>query len=284
MRIPRGTRRHVAVLAVALALLFGAVAAAGATAAAPADSYTARLSGATEVPPRTTPGGGEAAIQISPDGQSLSYTVTVRDITNVTMGHIHIGAVGTNGDIVLPLVPAAAPGGGPRNGVIGQGTLTAAQLVGPLQGKPLGDLIAQLDAGNAYVNIHTATGASPATLAAGDLPPGEIRGQLVRSTVPAAAATATRSAGATATAPAAASTATRSVAVAATATRSVGATVTAPPSPSPTVAPVGMPSSGGGYGAQQAWQPWLAALAALLTLGLAGLLRYRRLQRGEGQP
>jgi len=235
MGIPRASLRHVAVLTVALALLFSAGAAVGATAAAPGDRYTAQLSGATEVPPRTTPAGGEVAIEIAPDGQSLSYTVTVRDITNVTSGHIHSGAVGTNGDIVLPLVPPAPPGGGPRSGVIGQGTLTAAQLVGPLQGQPLSALLAQLDSGNAYVNLHTATGASPATLATGDLPPGEIRGQLVRTTAPAAA--------------------------------------TAP------TAPVGgMPSTGGGHGAQRAWQPWLATRAALLTLGLAGLLRYHRLQ------
>lgn len=185
MGILRGTLRLVALLSAALALLLGDGAAIGATAAAPGDTYTAQLVGATEVPPRTTPASGEVAIQVSPDGQSLSYTVTARDITNVTMGHIHIGAVGTNGDIVLPLVPAAPPGSGPRSGsVIGQGTLTAAQLIGPLQGKPLSDLIAQLDTGNAYVNIHTATGASPATLVAGDIPSGEIRGQIVRSTAP----------------------------------------------------------------------------------------------------
>ncbi len=230
MDIRRGPLMLVAVLVGALALLLGAGATAGA-AAAPGDSYTVQLTGATEVPPRTTPASGEVAIQISPDGQSLTYSVTVRDITNVTMGHIHIGAVGANGDIVLPLVPTAPPGGGPRSGVIGQGTLTAAQLVGPLQGQPLSDLIAQMDGGNAYVNIHTATGASPATLVAGDIPPGEIRGQIVRTTAP-----------------------------------------TTPPS----TMPAGVPSTGGGYGAQQAWQPWLAALAALLTLGLAGFLRAGR--------
>lgn len=233
MSVRKGTLPLVAVLVGALALLLGDGAAVGATAAAAGDNYTAQLVGATEVPPRTTPGSGEVAIQSSPDGQSLTYTVTVRDITNVTMGHIHVGAVGTNGDIVLPLVPTAPPGSGPRSGVIGQGTLTAAQLIGPLQGKPLGDLIAQMDAGNAYVNIHTATGASPATLAAGDIPPGEIRGQLVLAMVP---------------------------------------------STPPSTMPAGVPNTGSGYGAQQAWQPWLAALAALLTLALAGILRVARRQ------
>jgi hypothetical protein len=146
--------------------------------------YTAPLSGGEEVPARTTPGSGQAEFQVSADGQSLTYTVTVSNMTNVTMGHIHIGAKGTNGDIVLPLVPTAPPAGGPRSGTIGQGTAVATQLVGPMQGKTMADLIAQIDAGNAYVNIHTASGASPATLQPGDIPPGEIRGQIVPTVAP----------------------------------------------------------------------------------------------------
>ncbi len=254
MGIHRDARRLVAVLVAALALLLGAGTTVGATTAAAGDSYTTQLSGASEVPPRTTPASGEVAIQVAPDGLSLSYSVTVRDIANVTMGHIHLGAAGTNGDIVLPLVPPAPPGGGPRSGVIGEGTLTAAQLTGPLQGQPLSALIAELDRGNAYVNIHTATGASPATLVAGDLPTGEIRGQLVRAATPAAASTATRAAATTATTTRSAggpaqTTATRAAtatgatvtapAAASTATRAAAATVTVPPSPSPTVAPGG---------------------------------------------
>ena len=157
----------------------------GATTQGAGAAYRAPLSGGEEVPPRTTPGSGEAVFRVSADGQSLTYTVTVSDIKNVTMGHIHIGAKGANGDIVLPLVPAAPPAGGPKSGIIGQGTADASQLVGPMQGKAFSDLIAQMDAGNAYVNIHTASGASPATLQAGDIPPGEIRGQIALSTVPA---------------------------------------------------------------------------------------------------
>jgi len=147
----------------------------------PGASYTAQLTGGEEVPPRTTPASGQATFQVSADGMSLAYTVTVSNIANVTAGHIHLAPRGQNGDIVLPLVPTAPPGGGPKSGVIGQGTATAAQLVGPLQGKTLLDLVAAMDAGTAYVNIHTASGASPAAQVPGDLPPGEIRGQIVAS-------------------------------------------------------------------------------------------------------
>jgi hypothetical protein len=164
-------------LAALVALVFGAVPL-GASTLGPGAAYTAPLSGGEEVPPRTTPAGGEATFQVSADGQSLTYTVTVRDITNVTMGHIHLAPAGANGDIILPLVAMMPPAGGPKSGVIGQGTATAAQLVGPMQGKTLAELVAEMDAGNTYVNIHTAGGTSPATLQPGDIPPGEIRGQI----------------------------------------------------------------------------------------------------------
>src|ERR687886_936289 len=100
-------------LAVALAAL-ALVGPAGAATRGPGASYTAQLSGGEEVPPRATPASGQATFQVSPDGQSLAYTVAVSNIANVTQGHIHLGARGQNGDIVLPLVPPAAPGGGPR--------------------------------------------------------------------------------------------------------------------------------------------------------------------------
>jgi len=246
-------------------------------AAGPGASYAAPLSGGEEVPPRTTPASGQATFQVSADGQSLTYSVTVQNIANVTMGHIHLGAKGANGEIVLPLVPMAPPTGGPKSGVIGQGTATAAQLVGPLQGQPLAALVAQLDAGNAYVNIHTGGGTTPATLQPGDLPPGELRGQIALTTAPVAGATATRAAGATAPAVATATRAgTATVTAAATATRPVAATVpatvppTAPPPP-----PAALPRTGGGYGTIGTTLPWLA-LAALLTLGLGLAFRARR--------
>jgi hypothetical protein len=180
-----GTIRALLGLMLAFGLVtFAPVGASGATQAGSGTSYTAQLSGGEEVPARNTPASGQATFQVSADGTSMTYSVTVSNITNVIAGHIHIAPKGSNGDIVLPLVPMASPGGGPKSGVIGQGTVTAEQLIGPMTGKSLLDLVAQMDAGNAYVNIHTASGASPATQMAGDIPPGEIRGQIVVAAAP----------------------------------------------------------------------------------------------------
>ena len=54
--------------------------------------------------------------------------------------------------------------------------ITAANLIGPLAGMEIADLIAELQSGNAYVNVHTNDGVDPANTGPGDFPGGEIRG------------------------------------------------------------------------------------------------------------
>ena len=70
------------------------------------------------------------------------------------------------------------PGGGRSSGVLARGTITAANLRGPLAGQPLSALIAQMRAGNTYVNVHTNDGVAPPDTGPGDFPGGEIRGQI----------------------------------------------------------------------------------------------------------
>ena len=226
----------------------------GSAAAPPGATYTAQLTGGEEVPPHATPASGQATFQVSADGQALTYTVTVNNLTNLISGHIHLAPKGQNGDVVLPVVPPASPGGGPKSGVIGQGTATADQLTGPLQGKTIADLVAQLDAGNAYVNVHTASGASPATQQPGDIPAGEIRGQIA----PGAPAGAAPSAGPAAT---------------------PGATPAAPSSMPGAVAapaPAAVPRTGGGFATRRDPRPLALALLAILAAGGVAVRRTRR--------
>jgi hypothetical protein len=138
------------------------------------------LRGRNEVPPHATPASGEAVFRVKDDG-SVSYRLVVEDIRNPFMAHIHRGAPGVNGPVVVWLFPSTAPvpgpaSSGPRNGLLARGTFTAKDLVGPLKNGTLAELLDAIRAGNAYVNVHTSDAST--TFGPGNFPGGEIRGQL----------------------------------------------------------------------------------------------------------
>jgi hypothetical protein len=125
---------------------------------------------------------GSAVFQLSADGTELSYTLIVANISNVFQAHIHRAPAGVNGPIVVWLYPSTAPspgplGGGRIDGVIADGVITSANLVGPLAGQPLSALLDLLGNAGAYVNVHTNDGVAPINTGPGDFPGGEIRGQ-----------------------------------------------------------------------------------------------------------
>lgn len=132
----------------------------------PINRFTADLSGADEVPPNDSEATGEATLHVIRHGQAIRYRLEIEDIENVFVAHIHLGAVGQNGPVVVFLFGPVDP---PQSGDIeARGIITSDKLVGPLQGHPLSDLIDAMRSGGAYVNAHTT--AHPA---------GEIRGQIV---------------------------------------------------------------------------------------------------------
>ncbi len=51
--------------------------------------------------------------------------------------------------------------------------------MGPLAGFPLDALVAEMDAGNVYLNVHTDDGIAPQNTGAGDFASGEVRAQLI---------------------------------------------------------------------------------------------------------
>lgn len=160
---------------------------------APTDSEAANggnfgtpLSAAEEVMPagvtNDSTARGSSIFQLNADGTELSYRLIVANIENVFMAHIHQGPAGANGPVVVWLYPSTTPGPGPLgagriDGVIAEGTITAANLMGPLAGQPLAALVDLLTGGNAYVNVHTNDGVAPTNTGPGDFPGGEIRGQ-----------------------------------------------------------------------------------------------------------
>lgn len=134
------------------------------------NNYRTHLSGAEEVIPVDTRARGQAIFKLSDDGLALHYKLNVANIEDVTMAHIHLGPAGENGPAVAwlyPAVPPPVPIPGRSSGVLAAGVITAANLVGPLAGQTMADLMEAMDAGVTYVNVHTAAH-----------PPGEIRGQI----------------------------------------------------------------------------------------------------------
>lgn len=128
--------------------------------------FTAKLTGKDEVPPKDTKANGTAEFNLSADGKMMTYMVNVMNIDKVTMAHIHSGKAGENGPVVVWLYDSTTPSG-PINGMLSQGNTTANDLVGPLKGKQMSDLVKLINDGQAYANIHTESN-----------PKGEIRGQI----------------------------------------------------------------------------------------------------------
>lgn len=132
------------------------------------ENFRTHLSSSEEVPPIDSRATGQAIFQLRGDG--LHYKVIVANIENVTMAHIHLAPAGVNGPVVAWLYPDAPPAQlipGRFNGVLAEGVINDSNLVGPLAGMTLADLVAAIRAGNTYVNVHTS-----------QYPAGEIRGQI----------------------------------------------------------------------------------------------------------
>ena len=122
-------------------------------------NYNAHLSAPDGV---ESQGQGEAIFRFSKDGTELYYKLIVANIENIIMAHIHLraDAQSPNGPPVLWLIPDAPPALSTpitTNGVLVEGTVSAADLVGPLADMTLAMLKNRIREGLTYVNVHTTT-------------------------------------------------------------------------------------------------------------------------------
>lgn len=100
-------------------------------------NYVVPLSGANEVPSGSgdLDGSGTAFLTIDTSNNSISWNIVVANIDTVTLDHIHSGAAGVNGPIVVDFGGA----------LVGSGLIDA----------DLANVV--LNPGNFYVNVHTST-------------------------------------------------------------------------------------------------------------------------------
>lgn len=107
-----------------------------------------RLDGSREVPPVATSAYGTATVNVTPE-RYVTVTLSVLDMTP-TAAHIHEGAAGANGPVIVPLTKISDNAFVAADGA----RMTEAQY-------------AAYKAGNTYLNVHSAKN-----------PGGEIRAQL----------------------------------------------------------------------------------------------------------
>jgi hypothetical protein len=143
-----------------------------------ASNFVTHLDGGQEVPVRETQATGQAIFRLNKEETAIEYRLIVANIENVTASHIHLAVAGVNGDVVAFLAGNFPPAGGQFSGVLAEGTITSANLVGPLAGMSLSVLVAAMRDGGAYVNVHTNDAVAPPNTGPGDFPGGEIRGQI----------------------------------------------------------------------------------------------------------
>jgi hypothetical protein len=99
------------------------------------NAISAKLSGAEEVPPVSTSATGSGSIRVAEDG-SVSGSVTTNGVQG-TMAHIHQGAKGANGPVIVPLTK-----NGDTYTVPAGAKLNSAQM-------------SALKSGGLYVNVHS---------------------------------------------------------------------------------------------------------------------------------
>jgi hypothetical protein len=164
--------------AIVLALMGGLlVGVLGSSVSAQPITFRAVLSGADEVPARDTLARGVATFRLNSEGTELGFRLVVANIENVFAAHIHCGVAGVNGPIGVTLF-MGAPGGGRTDGVLAEGTVTAPDPGNGCGWADLGAVVAAMESGNTYVNVHTNDGIEPPNTGPGDFPGGEIRGQV----------------------------------------------------------------------------------------------------------
>ena len=108
-----------------------------------------KLSGDQEVPPVSTAAAGTSSIKIGADG-SVSGSVTVQGLAP-TMAHIHVGAAGKNGPVIVTLAQTAP----------GEWSVPAGAKLSTEQMK-------SYKSGELYVNVHSEANKG-----------GEIRAQII---------------------------------------------------------------------------------------------------------
>jgi hypothetical protein len=122
--------------------------------------FIANLSGKSAIPPNpSVVATGKATFTVTDGGKKMSYSVNASKINHVDNVVLVYWPTGANraSNIVLLRTGAQHGATGPINGVLVQGTITTSDLVGPLKGKQISDLVKDMLDGNVDLWVTTTT-------------------------------------------------------------------------------------------------------------------------------
>jgi hypothetical protein len=148
--------------------------------------FMAALSGQEVVPPLSIQEGAFGIAEFTAMGNNITYFINATGYgNNGTAGYIRIGMPGENGPVVAILWHTERP----MNPITVNGTITAEDLMGPMSGNQLTDLVAAMSNGVTYANIHiephsdlvsrVSSGEETAEeINRGEITTGDIRGQI----------------------------------------------------------------------------------------------------------
>lgn len=114
--------------------------------------FTTQLEGEQITRPADPDGTGTASIRVNAGKGEVCYTLTVRNIAPATAAHIHEGAPGTDGPVVVEFAP---PTSGTSSGCVQVGRELAREII--------------VEPSDYYVVVHNA-----------EFPAGALRGQMAR--------------------------------------------------------------------------------------------------------
>ena len=128
------------------------------------------LSGSEETPPDSSRATGSYQGTVASNNRTISYRLTFSKLSaKATAAHIHAGAKGVAGPVVVWFCGGGGRKACPANGGTVTGFINPANVLagGDVKQGDLGSLIKAIQAGNTYVNVHSTK-----------YPGGEIRGQI----------------------------------------------------------------------------------------------------------
>lgn len=128
-------------------------------------TYAADLRAGNEVPPAASNAYGSAFVTLDLTNKTIAWDVATNGIANPTMSHIHRGAAGVNGPVIINFATSPAAIAGGRTS--GSGTIASVQSAN-LTDADLTALASATTAAGYYVNVHSSAFGG-----------GEVRGQLV---------------------------------------------------------------------------------------------------------